>query len=104
MSGYNGRRAPNFSQYLEDLNTVPSPYDQTAQQQDQEIFDVEAELAMFTNTEFFDFDSAGNDMSSMPLKFENGESNHTSTTDNGQDVKFMDMLNGEWKITAPVQS
>ena len=31
MAGYNGRRAPNFSQYLDDLNAIPSPYDQAVQ-------------------------------------------------------------------------
>lgn len=55
MSGFSGRRAPNFAQYLEDLNTIPSPYEQSSHQQD-DAFNLEAELAMFTNTEFLEFD------------------------------------------------
>ncbi|KAI5286212.1 hypothetical protein KEM54_006961, partial [Ascosphaera aggregata] len=56
--GYNGRRAPNFSQFLNELNMIPSPYDQALQQQEQnDLFDVESELAMFANTEFLDFDT-----------------------------------------------
>ncbi|OXV10689.1 hypothetical protein Egran_01548 [Elaphomyces granulatus] len=67
MSSYNGRRVPNFSQFLDDLNTIPSPYDQALQQQD-DSFNIDAELALFTNTEFLDFDSHG-DMS-IPLTYE----------------------------------
>jgi hypothetical protein len=67
MSSYNGRRVPNFSQFLDDLNTIPSPYDQALQQQD-DSFNIDAELALFTNAEFLDFDSHG-DMS-IPLTYE----------------------------------
>ncbi|KAI5303976.1 hypothetical protein KEM56_006994 [Ascosphaera pollenicola] len=56
--GYSGRRAPNFSQYLNELNMIPSPYDQALQQQEQsEVYDMESDLAMFANTEFLDFDT-----------------------------------------------
>lgn len=55
MAEYNGRRAPNFSQYLDDLNAIPSPYDVAVQQQ-QETFNLDNDLSLFTNTEFFDFD------------------------------------------------
>ncbi|QVM08922.1 hypothetical protein D8B26_003593 [Coccidioides posadasii str. Silveira] len=90
MSGYNGRRAPNFSQYLNDLNTVPSPYDQTLQQ-DQGLFDVDAELALFTNAEFFDFDSRGDMSSHVPVSL--GEDLAQSEPTSSQDVKYLDMLN-----------
>ncbi|EEP80763.1 hypothetical protein UREG_05605 [Uncinocarpus reesii 1704] len=97
MSGYNGRRAPNFSQYLSDLNTVPSPYDQ-AVQEDREIFDVDAELALFTNAEFLDFDSKG-DMSGRVPVTALGEDQHNPESTSNQDVKYLDMLN-----VAPVQA
>ncbi|PGH08275.1 hypothetical protein AJ79_06062 [Helicocarpus griseus UAMH5409] len=100
MSGYNGRRAPNFSQYLNDLNTIPSPYDQAQQQQEQQdVFDVDAELAMFTNAEFLDFDAVGDLPVDMPVKFETANRNDahnskdTSTGSDGHGVKYMDMLN-----------
>ena len=54
MSAFNGRRAPNVSQYVANLNAIPSAQDVALQQQ--EGFSLEDDLAMFTNTEFFDFD------------------------------------------------
>lgn len=53
MSTYNARRAPNVSQYIANLNTVPSAADLAAQQ---EFANFDDDLAMFTNTQFFDFD------------------------------------------------
>ncbi|KAF2086108.1 hypothetical protein K490DRAFT_8787, partial [Saccharata proteae CBS 121410] len=51
---YSGRRAPNVSQYLQGLNTVPTAQEMA---QTQEGFDFnENDLSLFTNTEFFDFD------------------------------------------------
>lgn len=58
--GYSGRRAPNFSQYLNELNMIPSPYDQALQQQQErnDVFDnIDSNLAMFANAEFLDFDT-----------------------------------------------
>lgn len=52
MANYNGRRGLNFSQYLENLNAIPTGMDV----QD-EPFDIDAELALFTNTEFIDFEN-----------------------------------------------
>lgn len=56
MSNFNGRRAPNVSQYLANLNTIPSQHELAAQQQD---FDLGNDgLDFLTNTEFFDFDAS----------------------------------------------
>ncbi|KAJ5907899.1 hypothetical protein N7495_000581 [Penicillium taxi] len=98
MAGYNGRRAPNFSQYLDDLNAIPSPYDQALQQQQQQqnTFTVDNELAMFTNAEFFDFDGFGD--LSLP-NFDSVDQKQTTTnevsgeTDQNGDMKFLDFLN-----------
>lgn len=57
MAGFNGRRAPNVSQYIANLNTITSPHDVPTQQD--ENFGIEEDLAVFTNTEFFDFDLGG---------------------------------------------
>ncbi|KAI9833466.1 MAG: hypothetical protein M1819_003624 [Sarea resinae] len=54
MSNFPGRRGPNVSQYIANLNTIPSPQDIATQQP--ESFNLEDDLAMFTNTQFFDFD------------------------------------------------
>ncbi|KAI9829091.1 MAG: hypothetical protein M1832_000114 [Thelocarpon impressellum] len=53
MTGLGGR------QYIANLNTIPSAHDLAVQQQ-QERFDLEDELAKFTNTEFFDYDMGEN--------------------------------------------
>ncbi|KAI9158521.1 Regulatory protein cys-3 [Paramyrothecium foliicola] len=64
MTNYNGRRGPNVSQYLRDLNTI-SPHDTTGE----DNFDMENGLSLFTNTEFFDFDSGQNtDFQAQPAK------------------------------------
>ncbi|KAG9716547.1 hypothetical protein KCU86_g20170, partial [Aureobasidium melanogenum] len=60
MSTYSARRAPNVSQYIANLNTVPSAADLAAQQ---ELGAFDDDLAMFTNTQFFDFDG---DMPAFP--------------------------------------
>ncbi|KAL4889667.1 putative bZIP transcription factor [Aspergillus ambiguus] len=96
MSEFNGRRAPNFSQYLEDLNAIPSPYDQALQQQQQQqdVFNLDAELSMFTNTEFFDFDHLG-DLNLPTFNSVDGDSLKTEnkpTAGNNTDMEFLDLL------------
>lgn len=54
MDGYKGRKAPNVSQYLANLNALPSAHDMATQQQ--EDFNIDDDLAQFTNTSFLDFD------------------------------------------------
>ncbi|PNY26968.1 Regulatory protein cys-3, partial [Tolypocladium capitatum] len=64
MSTYGGRHGPNVSQYLRDLNTI-SPQETTPV----ENFNMEDDLALFTNTQFFDFDSGQNmDFQAHPAK------------------------------------
>ncbi|KAL8758495.1 MAG: hypothetical protein Q9184_003910 [Pyrenodesmia sp. 2 TL-2023] len=53
MTGYVGRKAPNVSRYLSNLNAIPLEHDIATQQPDDFDFN---DLATFTNTEFFDFD------------------------------------------------
>ena len=54
MSTFTGRKAPNVSQYLANLNAIPSAHEIANQQQ--EPYAIDDELALFTNTEFYDFD------------------------------------------------
>lgn len=99
MANFNGRRAPNFAQYLDDLNAIPSPYDQAVQQRQQEnTFNLDEELALFTNTEFFDFEKFTDlslptfdavDQKSSPV-----ESIADQSTQNA-DMKFLEFLNGK---------
>ncbi|KAL8886802.1 MAG: hypothetical protein Q9192_006425 [Flavoplaca navasiana] len=58
MAGYNGRKGPNVSQYLSNLNAIPSDHELPTQQP--EGFDFSNDLAAFTNAEFFDFDQGEN--------------------------------------------
>lgn len=53
MSGYNARRAPNVSQYIANLNTIPSAADMAAQQDFSNF--VNDDLA-WADTQFVDFD------------------------------------------------
>jgi len=55
---YNGRRGPNVSEYVANLNAIPTPQD--IQNSSQENFNIDDDLAMFTNTQFFDFDLGQN--------------------------------------------
>ena len=67
MSGYSGRKGPGVSQYLVNLNAVPSTQEVAAQQDDN--FNFEDDLAIFTNTEFFDFDSGFN-VPQQPVQYD----------------------------------
>ncbi|KAE8390583.1 hypothetical protein BDV23DRAFT_154861 [Aspergillus alliaceus] len=96
MAEFNGRRAPNFSQYLEDLNAIPSPYDQALQQQQQGSYNLDAELSLFTNAEFFDFDNFGD--LSLP-GFDSAENDgfkkeNKQTTSQNSDMEFLDLFQG----------
>lgn len=52
MSGYSGgRRAPNVSQYLANLNQIP-----TGQEVQTDNVNFQDDLDFLTNAEFFDFD------------------------------------------------
>lgn len=53
MSNFTGRRAPNVSAYLANLNTIPSHDEQTTQN-DFSLDD--GNLDYLTTAEFFDFD------------------------------------------------
>ena len=50
---YNGRRAPNVSQYLQNLNTISSGHDLPS-----DINLGEGDLDFLTNAEFFDFETS----------------------------------------------
>lgn len=91
MSGYNGRRGPNVSEYIANLNAIPSPQD-LANQQDYPNLD--EDLAMFTNTQFFDFD-LGQD-TEFATDFNTTQSGEVAPTEVvDADVKPLDFIQGE---------
>jgi Basic region leucine zipper len=85
MSGYHGRTGPNFSQYINNLNTIPQPYDQDFVPTDD--LNLDQELALFTNTDFTDFDNLA-PLPDSALNFDLGDSNKSS----GNDIKYEDLL------------
>ena len=89
MSGYSPRRAPNVSQYVANLNTIPPTYN-TAQQ---DGLDLENELAIFTNAEFFDFD-LGENIEQPGVNYGRAEELRPMRSVEGRDGKDMNVTNG----------
>ena len=56
-----------MSQYVANLNTIPSAHDTATQQEDE--FDLDDDLALFTNTEFYDFD-LGENVEQPPVDYD----------------------------------
>ncbi|TWU78769.1 hypothetical protein ED733_006862 [Metarhizium rileyi] len=106
MSTYNGRHGPNVSQYLRDLNTI-SPQDTTAPAED--VFNMEDDLALFTNTQFFDFDSGQNtDFQAQPVKVDVEATTQNGSTTSGDvtpaqttlsDMPNLDFMSGDFNFT-----
>jgi len=85
MSSYRGRTGPNFSAYLNSLNTLTSPYEQ--EQFQPEDLDLSQDLAMFTNTDFTHFD--------IPALPEDTTYNFEMTDPkNNHNIKYEDLLTG----------
>ncbi|OAP55365.1 hypothetical protein AYL99_10338 [Fonsecaea erecta] len=86
MSGYRGRTGPNFSEYLNNLNTLAAPYDQ--EQFPAEELDISQDLAMFTNTDFTHFD--------IPALPDDGSFNFDlgDSKTNPNNVKYEELLSG----------
>ena len=83
MSAYRGRTGPNFSEYLNNLNTLSSP---SEDDQFIENLDLNQDIAMFTNTDFTHFDiPALPDASSFNFDLGEHKAEH---------VKYEDLLAG----------
>lgn len=104
MTGYHGRRGPNVSQYVANLNTIP-----TAQNILSEPLNIDEDLALFTNSEFIDWDVGDIDLNPS-LDFEVPAAQHAPapTPDlipmakdmNGQQHanKPLDFVNGDFSF------
>lgn len=97
MSMYNGRHGADLSHYLRDLNTI-NPQDTTAD----DGFNIEDDLALFTNTQFFDFDSGQNmDFQAHPVKPEVDAANSspaeevTSASSVMGDIPGLEFISGQ---------
>lgn len=58
MSGYNGRRGPNVSQYIAQLNTIPSQQELRSEPPT----NLEEDFSLFTNADFFDIDGSASNI------------------------------------------
>jgi hypothetical protein len=83
MAGYQGRKGPNVSHYLANLNAIPS----SAHDVVDDDFNIDKELAQFTNTEFLDFDTGSFLEQSVPEYIPDGK-------EDGDDAKGLDFGNG----------
>ena len=96
MAGYNLRRSPNVSQYIANLNAIPSA--QEIEAQHNENFNLEDDLAMFTNAEFFHFDLGQNveqvGVNYDPVQEGRSKRGGNSTEDEHGNVTGMDLNNG----------
>lgn len=95
MNNFNGRRAPNVSQYVANLNTIPSAHDMAAKQQDD--YGLEDDLALFTNTEFYDFDLGENIQQAPPVDYDPTLEERARRGQAGahkNNAKSMDFVNG----------
>ncbi len=92
MSTYNGRRGPNVSQFIANLNTIPSPQDMATQPQDGLI---ESDLALFTNTQFIDWDATNLDTDLVEYDREQEQrARRDNAAAHKNNMKDMDFLNG----------
>lgn len=95
MSGYSPRRGPNVSQYIANLNSIPSAHDLDSPQED---YSLEDNLALFTNAEFFDFDAGGNIEQSLvnydPTQEGQARGENGAAKYNNDDVTGLDLNNG----------
>lgn len=89
MASYNNRRGPNVSQYLRELHTIPEQDTATG-----ESFNMDDDLAMFTNTQFFDFDSGQNtDYNAPPVKPETADAAPQQTRSDDSLGRLVDPVN-----------
>ncbi|KAG6019378.1 hypothetical protein E4U41_003268 [Claviceps citrina] len=105
MSTYSGRHGANVSAYLRDLNTI-SPQDTTTAAAE-DGFNMEDDLALFTNTQFFDFDSGQNtDFQAQPVKADVEAARHdsvasgnvTSAQTSIVDMPHLDFMSSEFNF------
>lgn len=79
-----------MSEYIANLNAIPSAQEM---QSNQENFNIDDDLAMFTNTQFFDFDVGnGADLHTDDINFDGlgGQ----SVASESMDLKPVDFSNG----------
>ena len=97
MDGYKARKTPNVSHFLANLNTLPSAHEAATQQQ--EDFNIDDELAQFTNTEFLDFDAGELPMPEYNTSLEENARREVAAANNKISGKGMDLVTGMFYST-----
>jgi len=95
MTSYSGRTGPNFSQYLNNLNTIQPQYEQEIPSTDD--IDFEQELAIFTNVnngDFIDYDALRALPNNPPMDFDVNAERRRGNEKLG-DIKYESLLSGE---------
>jgi len=93
MASFNGHRTPNVSEFIQNLNAIPSQ--QEMANQNQENFNLDDDLAMFTNTQFFDFD-LGQDADLQPSNFTFDAASRTEPVAPPSEHKPLDFIAGDF--------
>lgn len=97
MSGYSGRRATNVSEYIQNLNQIPSAADLAAQQNQTGFEGLDEDLAPFMNTEFLDYDAGEMGNPAMSIPFDAGQTRPENATAQNNNNGF-DFLNSKYSI------
>ncbi|KFA63740.1 hypothetical protein S40285_02008 [Stachybotrys chlorohalonatus IBT 40285] len=98
MSNYNARRG-QVSQFIRDLNALNRP-----ETHGDDTFSIENDLALFTNTQFFDFDSGQNtDFQAEPVKGGEVEAHSAAVSEvagptvmTGSEMPNMEFMSGDF--------
>jgi len=96
MSGYSGRKGPNVSQYIADLNTIPSAQEIAFQEQNSFVED---DVLSFMNTDFIDWDLGVPDVPAIPAaEFDPVVENQTRPNTRYKNSAHNDFVNNEFKF------
>lgn len=90
MATYGGRRGPNVSQYLRHLNTIPA-------ETTQDDGFIDDDIDLFTNTQFFDFESGQTtDFQPSQVKPDTERASRTAADDTSHvgDLGGLDFISG----------
>ncbi|KAL8814208.1 MAG: hypothetical protein Q9223_006553 [Gallowayella weberi] len=98
MAGYTGRKGPNVSQYLSNLNAIPSEHDLATQSS--EGFDFINELSTFTNTEFLDYDQ-GSKVYHPTIDYDHLDGLNSADSAIAQDVGKSEELDPSLSVARP---
>lgn len=92
---YTGHGGPNVSEFIANLNAIPSAQEMASQ--GQENFNLDDDLSLFTNTNFFDFD-LGQDADLQPANFDfHGQSRAAPATATAE-ARGLDFAQGKFYL------